>query len=271
MPLFRIVIPLLATAIALNPLVARAKDASDEDLAKQTQNPIADLISLPFQNNTSFGLGREDRTQNVLNIQPVIPVQLNEDWNLINRTILPLVYQPDVRSSSGGKFGVGDIDHTSWLSPTTSGGFVWGIGPAFLLPTSTQKELGTEKFSLGPSFVGLIMEGPWVAGALAKHFWSVAGHSGRSHVNLSIVQPFVNYNLDAGWYLVSSPILQGDWSADGGDELLVPLGGGVGRVFRIGEQPINTSIQAFGNAVRPSGGSEWSLRFQIQLLFPKGK
>ena len=244
-------------------------EVEEGDLAKKSQNPISDLISLPFQNNTSFSIGPEDRTANTLNIQPVIPVKLSEDWNMITRTIIPLVYAPIVTDSSSGKFGLGDIDFTSWFSPINDSKFIWGVGPAFLFPTSTQEELGTEKFSIGPSAVGLTIRGPWVIGGLVKQFWSVAGDSNRDHINTTIAQPFINYNLKKGWYLVTAPILTADWTADSDDQFVVPLGGGVGKVLKLGKQPINIQAQAFGNVERPAGGPDWSLRFQVQLLFPK--
>ena len=246
---------------------AASKDQGE--LAKATQNPLSDLISLPFQNNTDFGIGPNNRSRNTLNIQPVYPFQISERWNLINRTIVPLIYQPDVSTSGSGTFGLGDIDHTSWLSPTDSGSIVWGVGPAFLLPTATDSVLGTEKFSMGPSLVGLTMKGPWVAGTLAKQFWSVAGDSNRSSVNFMVLQPFINYNLDGGWYLVTAPIMTADWTRSGGDQWLVPLGGGAGKVMKIGKLPVNVNLQAYYNVEKPSSAGDWQLRFQLQFLFPK--
>jgi len=242
-----------------------------EALAMEAQNPVANLISLPFQNNTSFGIGPHDRTQNVLNIQPVVPFSLNDDWNLITRTICPLIYQPFVGQESGGKFGLGDINITAFLSPAKPGKIMWGAGPIVSFPTATDEILGTEKWSAGPSAVVLTMPTPWVLGVLVNNIWDFAGDSDRAHVNRMLIQYFVNYNLPDGWYLSSAPIMTADWKAPSGEKWTVPVGGGGGKVLQIGGMPVNVSAQAFYNVEKPSGGPDWSMRLQVQLLFPMGK
>ena len=249
---------------------SNAYSQSEEELAKQTQNPVADLISLPFQNNTDFNLGPNDRTKNTLNIQPVIPIKLNDNWNLITRTILPLIYQPDINDNDGGEFGIGDTTFTAFFSPRNSKRLIWGAGPVFLIPTATDDVLGTEKWAAGPSFVGLITPTPWVVGFLASNIWSFAGDSDRSDLNLFTLQYFINYNLPHGWYLVSAPIITANWEANSDNTWTVPFGGGAGKVFKLGNQPINVQSQAFYNIEKPENGPEWQLRFQIQFLFPKG-
>lgn len=255
---------------------------SESDLAKQTQNPISDLISLPFQNNVDFGLGPDDGTGWTLNIQPVVPFAVNEDWNVVTRTILPVRTVPSLAPGLGSEAGLGDLDFTAWLSPREgiafegadvvapeeAGSIVWGVGAALLMPTATDDLLGTGKWSAGPTAVGLVTKGPWVAGGLIKHFWSYAGDRDRTGVNLTVIQPFVNYNLSDGWYLVTAPIMTANWKLD--DEWLVPIGGGAGKVLKLGGLPINTQLQAFWNAAKPDGPSaDWQLRFQVQLLFPR--
>jgi hypothetical protein len=254
----------------LAPVGALAQDAETEggDLAKAAQNPVADLISLPFQYNASFGIGPEDRTQNLLNIQPVLPFTVG-GVTLINRTIAPILYQPDATRSSGGELGLGDINHTVFFSPARASRVTWGVGPGITLPTATDDTLGTGKLSLGPSAVVLMMPGRWVVGTLVSNSWSVAGDSERADVNQFLLQYFVNYNMAGGWYVVSAPIVTANWEADSGERWVVPFGGGLGRVFRVGTQPINTTAQAYYNAQKPTGGSPWSLRLQLQLLFPK--
>ena len=243
-----------------------------EEMAKAAQNPVADLISLPFQNNTNFGFGPDDDIQNVLNIQPVIPFHLSENWNLITRTIVPLINQPEVVQGTGDEFGLGDINFTAFFSPKNpTKGIIWGAGPIFAFPTATDEKLGSEKWSLGPSAVALTIQGPWLFGALINNVWSFAGDDDRDDVNAMLVQPFVNYNLPNGWYLVSSPIITANWEAASGNTWLVPLGGGVGKIFRIGNQPVNAQIQAFYNVEKPALVGDWTLRFQLQLLFPKRK
>ena len=242
----------------------------ESDLARQSQNPVSDLISVPFQNNINFNLGPNDRTQNILNIQPVAPFHLTENWNLITRTIAPVIYQPDILDDSGGEFGLGDINTTWFLSPRKPGKLIWGVGPILSLPTATDEVLGTEKWSAGPSAVLLTMQGRWVMGAIASNIWSFAGDNDRDKVNQFLLQYFINYNFPSGWYLTSSPINTANWEADSDDRWIVPLGGGFGKVFRLGQLPINASTQGFYNVEHPDLGPEWQLRFQLTFLFPKG-
>jgi hypothetical protein len=253
---------------------ARAADDDATELAKKTQNPVADLISVPFQSNFNFDTGEKDATVYVLNVQPVIPIKLTPEWNLITRTIIPIINQPSLfpgpNSISGSAWGLGDINPSLFLSPAKSSGFIWGVGPTFTLPTATDSKLGSGKFSLGPTAVALTIEGPWVVGALINNQWSVTGW-GNKDVNQMLLQPFVNYNIGQGWYLTSSPIITANWEAHDGDTWTVPVGAGVGKLFKLGKLPINTSLQAYYNAERPTFASDWQLRFQVQFLLPTFK
>lgn len=242
---------------------------SESDLAKKTQNPVSDLISVPFQNNFNFGVGPDDDLQYILNVQPVIPVRITENWNLINRVIAPFIYQPELAPGFGDEFGLGDIQYQGFFSPANSGSVIWGAGPVVQFPTATDDSLGTEKWSAGPGFVALTIKGPWVFGGLVNNIWSFAGDDDREDVNQMLVQPFVNYNFQGGWYLSSSPIITANWEADDDNTWTVPLGGGAGKIFRIGNQPVNAQLTSYYNVEHPSQGAEWQLRAQIQLLFPK--
>jgi hypothetical protein len=261
-----------------------------EDLRKAVQNPVASMISVPIQNNSNFGIGPFTRTQDVLNIQPVIPVQVTANWNLIIRWIAPIIWQPapgtanlevygidegtpayfaaQVLQKSAGVYGFGDMSPTFFLSPTKPGKLIWGVGPYFILPTATSKVLGQGKLSVGPSIVALVQPGPWTIGALVNNAWSVAGSGGRRPVNQMTLQYFINYNLKKGWYLSLSPIITANWKASNDSVWTVPVGGGAGRVMRLGAQPVNISAQFYGNVDRPSNGSTWSMRLQIAFLFP---
>jgi hypothetical protein len=253
---------------------------SDEELVKKTQNPVADLISVPLQNNWNFGTGKKSRTVWVGNIQPVIPIKLSEEWNLIARIITPIINQPSLFSGMSSATGLGDINPTFFFSPAKPGELIWGLGPTATLPTATDKLLGTGQWSIGPAAVVLTIQGHWVYGALMNNQWSLGGW-GDGHVNQMLIQPFVNYNLPNHWYLVTAPIITADWASNKeGDVWTVPLGGGVGKLFKLGDiipleghaiakLPINTQLQAFGNVAKPEFGPDWQLRFQIQLLFPK--
>lgn len=241
----------------------------DTDLAKKTQNPVADLISVPFQNNVNFGVGPHDDVQYILNIQPVIPFKLSEDWNLISRTIVPLIYQPELAPGVGEVFGLGDIQQSLFFSPAKPGKVIWGVGPIFQFPTATDDSLGQGKWGAGPTAVALTVHGPWVLGALINNVWSFAGDSDRRDVNQMLVQPFVNYNLPDAWYVVTAPIITADWEAESDQRWTVPIGAGVGKIVRLGKLPVNAQASAYYNVVRPDNAAEWQLRVQIQLLFPR--
>jgi hypothetical protein len=241
----------------------------DTELAKKTQNPVADLISVPFQNNINFGVGPEDDVQYILNIQPVIPFKLTEDWNLISRTIVPLIYQPELAPGVGDVFGLGDIQQSLFLSPAKPGKLIWGVGPILQFPTATDDSLGQGKWGAGPTAVALTVHGPWVLGTLINNLWSFAGESDRRDVNQMLIQPFVNYNLPHAWYVVTAPIITADWEADSDDRWTVPIGAGVGKIVRIGKLPVNAQASAYYNVERPDNAAEWQLRIQIQLLFPR--
>ncbi|MCP4259703.1 MAG: neuromedin U [Planctomycetes bacterium] len=245
------------------------QEPSKSDLAKKAQNPIANLISLPFQNNTNFGIGPDDETQNILNIQPVWPFSITENWNLITRTILPVISQPDILTGGDGTItGLGDVTFSSWFSPKDSGKLTWGAGPILLLPTATDDALGADKWGAGASVVLLTMPGHWVIGSLFSNVWSFAG-SGDQDVNLFTWQYFLNYNLPKNWYLTSAPIITANWEADSDNTWTVPFGGGFGKIFKIGKQPVNGQVGAYYNVKKPDSGPDWQLRIQLQFLFPK--
>jgi len=198
----------VATLLFVLPFAAQnAAPANDtEALAKATQNPVASLISVPFQNNTNFAIGPYNRTQNILNIQPVIPAKIASNWMLISRIIQPILWQPYSTQNTGGEFGFGDMSPTFFLSPAKHGTLIWGAGPAWVFPTATNQLLGQGKVSVGPSVVALMQPGHWSIGALVNNVWSFAGSGGRPEVNQMTLQYFITYNLNKGWNVSSSPI-----------------------------------------------------------------
>ena len=261
-----------AAAVVLIGASAAQQKPADEDagsLQKATQNPVASLISVPLQNNTNFDIGPLDRTQDVLNIQPVIPMRVSTNWNVIARIITPLIYQPDLTQPNLGVVGLGDINPTFFLSPAKPGKIIWGIGPAFVLPSATNRVLGQGKWSGGPSVVALLQPAHWTIGALVNNVWNFAGQSDKPAVNQMLLQYFINYNMKKGWYISLSPIITANWKAASGNVWTVPFGGGIGRIMKIGTQPVNLQAQFYGNAVYPAGGSPWNMRLQIAFLFPK--
>jgi len=248
-------------------------EGSLEEIAKSAQNPVAAMISVPFQNNTNFNVGPEEETQNILNIQPVIPFSLNENWNLITRTIIPVISQPKFASGQGRENGIGDIQFSAFLSPIkpSSGGWVWGAGAIAQLDTATDDRLGAERWGLGPSVVVLRPTGAWVLGALINNVFDVGGDNDRDDINQMLIQPFVNYNFPdkPGRYLTFAPIITANWEADSGDTWTVPLGGGIGQIIKWGKTPVNLQASAYYNVESPENGADWQIRLQVQFLFPK--
>lgn len=254
------------TAEATNQAAASAETSGEANLAKQLANPIASLISVPIQSNYDFGIGPGDGTKWTTNVQPVIPFELNEHWNLISRTILPVIDQQGI--APGGvsdKFGLGDTVQSLFFSPAESDP-IWGVGPVFLIPTATDDLLGGEQWGIGPTAVALKQFGPWTVGALANHIWSFAGEDSRDDVNATFLQPFVSYITDTKTTFSVNLETTYDWEHE---EWNVPVNFVVSQLVKIGEQP----VQFFGG-VRyyldtPDGGPEWGLRFGLTFLFPK--
>lgn len=265
--------PILAVApLALGALFAVHAHAelSKEELAKLAQNPIGNLVSVPFQNNTNFAYGPQDGTQNVLNIQPVIPVSVDKDWNIITRTIIPAVWLPSLYPGDSSTSGIGDVQFSAFLSPAAPGKVIWGAGAIAQLPTHSNDELGNKNWGLGPSVVVLRLEkgDPWVYGVLVNNVWSLGSSSSPSYNN-GLIQPFLNYNLPGGTYLTTSPVVTVNWKADNGEKWTVPLGGGIGHIFHFGRLPVNMQIGAYYNVVKPDSAANWQLRAQVQFMFPK--
>ncbi len=266
----------LWAAVMVGPSGAFAQSApaddsgkSASDIAKQLQNPIGNLISVPFQNNTNFNAGPHNGVQNILNIQPVVPFHINPDWNIIARAILPVVWNPSLSPAPSTPLGLGPTTFSTFLSPSKlSNGWLWGVGPVMQIPTVTGPGLGSNVWGGGPTAVLVYMTGPWVTGVLVNNVWSFGGTSGvnATSYNNFLAQPFVNYNLPEGWYVGTSPILTANWQANGG-KWTVPIGGNVGRVIRIGKLPVNLSAGAYYNVVTPTYGPDWQLRTQVALIF----
>jgi hypothetical protein len=239
---------------------------SAEDLSRQAANPLADLMSFPFQNNLNINYGEFNRNLNVLNIQPVLPFA---DGRIITRTIIPVLWIPDYSQENGMySSGLGDISLTAFYAPASEG-LTWGFGPVLEIPTGGEKR-GTQKWGLGPSAVVLVQPGEWTFGALLNNVWSVAGESSRQDVNKMLLNLFVVYQLGEGWYVNSTPIITADWQAASGQQWTVPLGAGFGkRTFVGGKLPLNLQTQLYYNIVSPDFGPDWQWRIQAQVLLPK--
>jgi len=246
---------------------APAAQQSEESAAKDAaQNPVAAAISLPFQNNTFYGVGPYRRAENALLIEPVIPFKLSQEWMVISRTITPVEVIPRISPSDQVDYGLGNIQPQFYLSPVHPGKFIWGAGPQLWLPTATDSELGTNKWGGGPAMVGLFRQGHWLGGSLLSNEFAGVNHK---HVNSMTLNAFLFYNMSHGWYFVSTPIVTSDWTASRSTRWTVPVGGGVGRVFKLGNQPLNARAEFFNDVRTTTGGSDWQLQTQLQLLFIK--
>ena len=256
---------------ALGPAVLPVWAQESSEIAKQAQNPIASLISVPIENdfNPQTGIKKDDSY--VLELKPVIPVRLSNDWTMITRTVIPVIQVPDLAPGVDGTAGVGDVQLSLFLSPAKAGAVIWGAGPVISFPTASQEILGTKKVSVGPTVVVLRSQGHWLFGTLVQNLFSVAGPAARPDVNQMLLQPFANYNLRHGWYLTSSPIITANWEVSPNQRWVVPVGGGVGKIVHFGKLPVNMYTQFFRNVESPDGTTHWSARFQAQLLFPKHK
>jgi hypothetical protein len=238
------------------------------DLAKKLSNPVAALISVPFQNNFDFGGGPNgDGFQYKVNIQPVVPITLNKNWNVISRTILPVVYQEDIIGTSS-QGGLSDIVQSLFFSPKEPGpgGLIWGLGPVFLLPTATDGLLGSEKFGLGPTVVLLKQTHGWTYGALANQIWSVAGNDHRASVNATFLQPFLSYTTKKQTTFTLNSESTYDWTRE---EWTVPLNLMIAQLVKVGKTPVQFQIGGRYYAETPDNGPDWGLRCAVTLLFPK--
>ena len=261
----------LALAGGLCFATAAHAELSAEELAKLAQNPVGNLISVPFQNNTNYNVGPLNGNQNILNIQPVIPIEISPEWNIITRTIVPVISQPKLSQDSERKNGIGDTAFTAFLSPAKPGHWIWGVGPIVQIPTNTSDELGNKNWGLGPSFVVLHLDhgSPWVYGVLLNNVWSLSSSKQGGSYNNGLIQPFVNYNFKGGLYLTTCADRDGRLEGRRGQQWTVPLGGGVGKIFHLGRLPVNTQLSAYYNVVHPDNGANWQLRAQVQFMFPK--
>lgn len=249
-------------------LQGMAQEASAEELAKAAQNPIASMISVPIQSNIDPDWGPNGDTFAVTNIQPVLPFTISDDWNLVTRTILPIVSQPGLTPDQGRKWGTSDALFTAFFVPNDSGAWTWGVGPMVQLPTTSNSRLGKREWGAGVSAVALTMPGRWVVGGLISNLWGISEDPG-DEINQFTFQPFVNYNFDKGWYFTFSPIISANWEGSSGQKWTVPLGGGIGKIFKIGGQALNAQAHYYYNVEKPDITGDYSIRLQLQFMFPR--
>ena len=239
-----------------------------EELAKKLANPVAALISVPLQYNYDTDYGVNDNgTRQFINVQPVIPISISEDWNVISRTIIPLISQSDMPSGTD-KSGLGDVLQSLFVSPKapTKHGLIWGAGPAINMPTATDDVLGGQKWAAGPTAVMLKQQGPWTVGLLVNHLWSFAGEAEREDINATFMQPFVACLTKTKTTFSLNTESSYNWTDS---QWTVPLNFQIQQVLKIGKQPVAFQIGYRYYADKPDGGPDWGLRFAVTFLFPK--
>jgi len=274
------IVVLLSSGVAFGQKTEKASSDQEKgggDLRAAVQNPVGAMISLPFKFTADFGA--PNGSAYFLNVNPVVPFTIG-DWNLINRALIPAVVSvdgfiegtpeiPQGYPANDRATGIGDINYSVFLSPAKPKGAIWGIGPSITFPSASDEQLGSEKWSGGATGVVLLQPKWGTYGGLIRQLWSFAGDDDRAEVNQILIEPFINYNLEGGWYLITDMIITANWDADSSQRWTVPLGGGAGKLFKIGNQPINSRIEAYYNVERPDGAPDWQASFQFQFLFPK--
>lgn len=255
-----------STAAPGPPSQTAAAEPSASDLAKQTQNPIASLISVPFQGNWDSGIGDREATGTLLNFQPVVPFPITPSTNVILRVIMPLTSQPSTDGSTRYS-GLGDVITSVFFSPSKPSRLIWGVGPVFLLPTATNKALGTEQFGVGPTAVVLTQPGKWTIGMLANQIWSTNGAVDRPPVNAMYLQPFLNYNLGKGLAVGTSMEATANWKAN--EVWSAPLLFNVSKVAMLGKRPVNILMGAGPYVAGPAGAPSWRFRLAATFLYPR--
>lgn len=239
-----------------------------EEAVIDVENPLIDRVSIPIVTRTAFGIGTFKRTANVTSIQPVLPIPLGKN-HLVLRPSIPFIYAPTLNQPQGGDYGLGDLRLQAYFVPKPKGSLVWGVGPTFLFPTAGDRRLGFGKWGIGPALAAVWSGGRWTIGGRIENYWSIAGDGRRANVSQLTALPFLTYTLGKGWYLVSAPVITAFWNIPQGGKWLLPVGGGIGKVMKLGDRPFNISVQAYWHAVRPGSTEGWALVVQFQSLFPR--
>ena len=266
----RTTVVLVALAMVLGAATiasAQEQESQAAELAKAAQNPLAALVTLPLQANFNNGIGDDDRRMFNLNIQPVAPFK-GEDWNLITRTIMPVIWQDEIVPGAGSQFGLGDITVSLFASPKKpTNGVIWGLGPILYLRTATDELLGAEKWGAGPSAIALTMRGRWTLGALANHVWSFAGNDDRADLNNTFVQPFLAYTTPSAWTVSFQSETTYNWESR---KWSVPVNVAASKLVMFGKLPV--SLQAgvgYWLDAPQSGADGVRYRLQANFVLPK--
>jgi len=265
---------LLLSAVLALP--ARAQQAStpppsppsvmtDQELAISVHNPFEDFIKVPIQSTTGFQLGRDHKVGDALNVEPLLPFSLNADWDLIARPSLTFTYAPTPHEQSG----LEDLETSFFLTPHRETTWIWGAGPIFDFPTASSSELGTGRWSAGPTAALVYSEGPWLNAILTDQLMSFAGNRERGSVNQTYIEPMISYNFESGWYADVDPAITYDWTADTANAWTIPMGADIGKAFKMGSQDLSLQLGGYDLLKRPDGAPEWIMRVSVTFLFPQ--
>ena len=251
---------------APTPAPSPASVMSDQALAISVHNPFEDFVKVPIQSTTGFQLGRDHKVGDSWNIEPVLPFSLNADWDLIARPSLTIAYAPTPHEQSG----LTDLQTSFFLTPRKESTWIWGAGPIFQFPTASSSELGSGRWSAGPTAALVYTEGPWFGGILSYHLMSFAGNRARGSVNQTYIEPEISYNFESGWYVQCDPQMTLDWTADTANAWTIPMGADVGKAFNIGSQSLSLQVGAYDLVKRPDGAPQWIMRMSVTFLYPTG-
>ena len=237
---------------------------TDQELAISVHNPFEDFVKVPIQSTTGFQLGPHHKVGDSVNIEPVVPLSLNADWDLIARPSLTITYAPTPHE----QFGLEDLETSFFLTPAKNSTWIWGVGPIFDFPTASGSELGTGRWSAGPNAALVYSEGPWFNAINAYQLMSFAGNRARGSVNQTYIEPLISYNFESGWYVDCDPALTYDWTADTANAWLIPMGADIGKAFKLGSRNLSLQVGAYDLLKRPDGAPQWIMRLSVTFLFP---
>jgi hypothetical protein len=237
---------------------------TDQQLAISVHNPFEDFVKVPIESDTGFQLGRDHKVGDAVNIEPLLPFSLNQDWDLMARPSLTVAYSPTPHEQSG----LEDLQTSFFLTPHKESTWIWGAGPIFQFPTGSSSGLGSGRWSAGPTAALVYSQGAWLNAILTSHLMSFAGNRARRSVNQTYIEPMISYNLDSGWYADVDPQMTYDWTADTANAWLIPMGADVGKAFNIGPQSLSLQLGAYDLVKRPDGAPQWIARVSVTFLFP---
>jgi len=249
---------------ASTPAPSPTSGMTAQELATSVHNPFEDFVKVPIQSTTGFQIGRDHKVGDAVNIEPLLPFSLNADWDLIARPSLTVAYSPTPHEQSG----LEDLQTSFFLTPAKESTWIWGAGPMFQFPTASSSELGTGRWSAGPTAALVYSEGPWFGAVVAYHLMSFAGNRERGSVNQTYIEPEISYNFESGWYVDCDPQMTYDWTADTANAWIIPMGADIGKAFNIGSQSLSLQLGAYDLLKRPDGAPQWITRVSVTFLFP---